>query len=160
MRVVKQKDCDITEISSALLRGETIVYPTETCYGLGCYATNQAAVDKIFRIKGRREDKPLLVIVPNTKMVQEYAEWATLLSDIEQRYWPGPLTVVVTAKKDCGLADGVVAKDGTIAIRVTAHPLARGIVESLGKPLVSTSANRSGVRRKWRRSSSQRPEVP
>ncbi len=87
-------ECNLAEIVFELLNGKTLVFPTETSYGLGCDATNQPAVDKIFKIKGRSSDKPLLVVVPAIEMAKKYLIWNELLEKIATRYWPGPLTVV------------------------------------------------------------------
>ena len=141
MEVIKEKGINIEEISQKLKSGQTIVYPTETCYGLGCDATNGGAVDKIFKIKSRQEDKPVLMIVSDIAMAMEYVEWSERLDKLAKLYWPGAFTVVVRALSDSGLAKGVVAQDGTVAFRVTNHPLSSQLSQSLNKPLVSTSAN-------------------
>ena len=83
-----------TEAIKYLKSGKTVIFPTETCYGLGCDATNQSAVDRIFQIKGRRQDKPLLIVVPNVEMAKEYLEWTLLLEELAIKHWPGALTIV------------------------------------------------------------------
>ncbi len=125
-----------------LKQGKILIFPTETSYGLGCDATNQEAVDKIFKIKGRKSDKPLLVVVPTMDMAKKYLVWNDLLEDLSKKYWPGPLTVVGNGH---GLANGVVASDGTIAVRVTNHPIAKFLSEKLNGPVVATSANLAGA---------------
>ncbi len=77
-----------------LKEGKVIVFPTETSYGLGCDATDQNAVNKIFEIKGRKSDKPLLVVVPTIEMAKKYLLWNDLLEDLASKYWPGALTIV------------------------------------------------------------------
>jgi len=141
MQIIKQENLDTLHIVEELKNDKTIVYPTETVYGLGCDATNQKAVDEIFKIKKRQENKSVLVLVPSVAMVMSYVQWNEKLEEISQKYWPGPLTVVMQAKPDCGLAKGVVADDGTVAFRVTGHALCSEISEALNRPLVSTSAN-------------------
>ncbi|MBU2541974.1 threonylcarbamoyl-AMP synthase [Patescibacteria group bacterium] len=141
MQIQKQDNLNTLEIVEELKKGKTLVYPTETVYGLGCDATNQEAVNKIFEIKQRQQDKSVLVLVPSVAMAMSYVEWNEKLEEISQKYWPGPLTVVMKAKPDCGLARGVVAEDGTVAFRVTGHALCAEISEALNRPLVSTSAN-------------------
>ena len=157
-------DKDLEKAVEALRQGKTVVFPTETSYGLGCDAANQEAVDKIFKIKGRQNNKPLLVAVPTVEMARKYLVWNELLEKISS-HWPGPLTVVGEymtqphpalssaeeresirpsfAKEGVGggLASGVVSTDNTIAIRVTANPIARFLSEKLGRPVVATSAN-------------------
>lgn len=143
MKVIDQKN--LAEAVEALQEGQTIVFPTETSYGLGCDATNQNAVNKIFKIKGRKGDKPLLVVVPTVEMAKKYLVWNDLLEKLSGNYWPGPLTMVGKVKslksKVQSLASGVVAPDNTIAVRVTNHPIAKFLSEKLGGPVVATSAN-------------------
>lgn len=141
MQIIKQQDLQIPEIIEALKTGATIVYPTETCYGLGCDATNQKAVDKIFAIKKRDTKKPLLVVAHDAALMMQYIKWNSTLDDIANKYWPGPLTVVAPAVANCALADGVKALDNTIAFRITEHPLAATLSRELERPIVSTSAN-------------------
>jgi len=129
--------------------GKTVVFPTETSYGLGCDATNQSAVDNIFKIKGRRNDKPLLVVVPTVEMAKEYLEWNELLEKLSLKYWPGAVTVVGKFKRfkdlKIELASGVVGSDGTVAVRVTNADIPKYLSEELGRPVVATSANLADV---------------
>ena len=158
MRIVKEINREIIETLKA---GGVIVYPTETCYGIGGDATNPEVVEKIYKIKQRREEKPFLVVVPDVEMAMEYLEWNDKIDEIASKYWPGAVTIVgkmqnAKCKMQNGdnilqseiynfkLADGVVAPDGTIALRVTAHPIASALARGLGGPLISTSANISG----------------
>ena len=157
-------ECNLASIVSEILNGQTVVFPTETSYGLGCDATNQQAVDKLFKIKGRPSDKPLLVVVPSVEMAKQSLVWNDALEKISKQYWPssakastfanasvdksegkpGALTVVGSYKLPATsyqLATGVVSQDNTLAIRVTAHPLLKSITEMMGRPLVATSAN-------------------
>lgn len=139
MRIINQEN--LAEAVVALQNGQTVVFPTETSYGLGCDAANQEAVDKIFKIKERKSDKPLLVVVPNVEMAKKYLLWNDSLEDLVSKYWPGPLTIVGEYNKNENLASGVVAADNTIAVRVTNFPLTKFLSSELGRPLVATSAN-------------------
>ena len=141
MKVVKQKDINLDEVTELLKNGGTIVYPTETTYGLGCDATNEAAVNKIFEIKKRQKNKPVLVIMPHVNMAMDYVDWTPKMEDLAFKYWPGPLTMVSGIKDGIELPSGVVGDDKSLAFRVTNHPLVFEIAQALGKPLVSTSAN-------------------
>jgi L-threonylcarbamoyladenylate synthase len=160
----------IEDVVNELKNGSVIVYPTETCYGLGGDATNLEVVEKIYKIKQRREEKPFLVVVSDIATAMEYLEWNDNIDEIASKYWPGAVTVVgkmqnakckmqngdnilQSPRPELGtkaeihnlkLADGVVAPDGTIALRVTAHPVASALARGLGRPLISTSANISG----------------
>lgn len=132
------------------LTGKTFVFPTESSYGMGCDATNQAAVDRIFKIKGRTVDKPLLVVVPSVEMARQYVAWNSVLEYLSKNYWPGPLTVVgmyAMANQTVpgvSLANGVVSRDSTVAVRLTSHPLLQLITKKMHRPLVATSANLAG----------------
>lgn len=138
-------ECNISQLIADLLSGQVIVYPTETTYGIGCDAYNQTAVDKIFAIKERPKNKPLLVLVDSIKNAKKYLVWNEKLEQLAKKYWPGPLTIIADASQEGKkLASGVVSTEGKIAIRVTAHLIAKKLVEALGKPLVSTSANIGG----------------
>lgn len=141
MNIIPLSKAQPTELTTALKAGKTIVYPTETCYGLGCDATNQAAVDEIFAIKQRQKDKPLLVVMPSIEMAREYVVWTETIDTLANTYWPGPLTVVAQAKEGTSLARGVLAEDGTVAFRITDYPVAVELATTIGLPLVSTSAN-------------------
>jgi L-threonylcarbamoyladenylate synthase len=134
---------NLEEAVELLKSGQTLVFPTETSYGLGCDAINQTAVDNIFQIKTRTNRKPLLVVVPTVEMARQYLEWNDLLENLAAKYWPGPLTIVGKAKG--GLAQGVISPDNTLAVRVSAHTIVKYLSENLNRPLVATSANISGA---------------
>ncbi|MBI4427080.1 MAG: threonylcarbamoyl-AMP synthase [Candidatus Magasanikbacteria bacterium] len=155
MQILKLDSLDFSDVVEKLRNGFTIVYPTETCYGLGCDARNNEAVEKVAKIKQRPPSsrfgqdcgvasKPFLVVVPDAAMALRYLEWSPKLQELADKYWPGALTIVALAKDNCGLASGVVAADGTVAFRVTSHPIAARLSRELDAPLVSTSANISG----------------
>lgn len=139
MKIIKSEQ--LLTVVEYLKQGKILVFPTETSYGLGCDATNQNAVDKIFKIKGRKSDKPLLVVVSDIEMAKKYLVWNELTERLANAYWPGALTVVGEYNKEGGLAAGVVAADNTIAVRVTDFLLTKFLSEQLGHPLVATSAN-------------------
>lgn len=145
MQIIPQEQLDIEMMVTALKQGSTVIYPTETCYGLGCDATHVQAVENIFAIKQRQREKTVLVLMADVAMAMDYVEWTPTLEHIARQYWPGALTVVVPVKEGGGLAPGVVRSDGTIAFRITDHYMAKEMVQALGKPLVSTSANISDM---------------
>lgn len=150
MQILSQNNLDIAV--KLLREGKTIVFPTETSYGLACDATNQQAVNKIFKIKIRPVGKPLLVVVPSVKMAKKYLRWNELLEKIAKKYWPGPITAVGNAKNRVWkfwqtnkLARGVIDSEDTVAVRVTDYPLAKILSERLKRPIVATSANLSSA---------------
>ncbi len=133
-------------VTNHLKKGGIIVYPTETAYGLGCDATNQKAVNVVFKIKNRKKSKTLPLIVGSVKMVKKYCTVSVLEEGLIKKYWPGALTLVLGVKKNIlpRLAIGCVAKDKTVAIRVSKNKMAQLISLKLDQPIVSTSANLSG----------------
>lgn len=142
MEIIPIEKIDIHDIVDRLNKGETILYPTETCYGLGCDAYNQESVTKIFKIKERDPNKPVLMLVHDVASIKPYLDWTSTMENLAQQYWPGPLTLVVRLKNNNHMfAPGVVGENQTIAFRVTSHAFARSLCVGLGKPLVSTSAN-------------------
>lgn len=132
----------INKAIDILRKGGVIVFPTETAYGLGADATNAEAVEKVFAIKGRDSIKSLPLIMASSEMTQRYAGMPKSLARLAGEYWPGPLTLVLPVF-DNQLAPGVI-RNGTIASRVSSHPIAQKLSDGLGRPIVSTSANISG----------------
>ena len=129
---------------AALRRGEAIVYPTETFYGLGARALDVGAVAALAALKGRDAEKPIAVLVRDVAMldalVTRVPPPALQLID---RFWPGPLTLVLPARAD--LAPALTAGSGGIGVRVSSHPIAHALVDALGEPLTTTSANPGGA---------------
>ena len=137
-------DFDDLEAARAVLGREgVVVYPTETLYGLGADATSAAALRRVADLKGRDAGKPILVLVASREMlgtiVARVPEGAEALM---RRFWPGPLTLVLPARE--GLSPLLTGGSGGIGVRISSHPLARRLVERLGHPLTSTSANPGG----------------
>jgi L-threonylcarbamoyladenylate synthase len=127
--------------AQALRRGHVVVYPTETLYGLGADATSAAAVDRLLRLKGGREGKPISVLVADRAMAERVGELSPLAARLAAHFWPGPLTLVVRARAD--LPAAITAGTGTVALRVSSHPVAACLVAALGRPLTTPSANPS-----------------
>jgi len=130
------------KVVAVLKRGGLIVYPTDTCYGLGADATNPLAVDKLMAFKGEREGKPVAVAVSNLAMAEKYVFLSPAARALAKKYLPGPLTLVCQSKHktDPRLESG----EGTLGIRVPNTPLVLTIIAALGKPITTTSANISG----------------
>jgi L-threonylcarbamoyladenylate synthase len=129
---------------AALKRGEVIVYPTETLYGLGADALNGAAVEKVFRLKGRNPDNPIPVLIADREMLGALVdEIPPLAEKLMARFWPGPLTLVLTARKN--IPSALLNADGRVGVRISSEPVAIGLVRALGRPLTATSANPSGL---------------
>ena len=133
----------ISAALAALKRGEVVVFPTETFYGLGADALNENAVERIVTLKGRSPDSPIAVIVADPEMLpQIVAGIPPIAEKLMRQFWPGPLTLVLAAKP--GLPAALLNREGKIGARVSSHPLATRLARELGRPLTATSANPSG----------------
>lgn len=133
---------DISEIVRLLQNGGLICYPTDTVWGIGCDATNEEAVARVTALKGRTPDKGYVLLVSDIAMLKRYVlkvhpRLETLLA-FHQR----PLTIIYD--RNTGLPASVKAPDGSVAIRVAQDEFCRELISALGKPIVSTSANKSG----------------
>ncbi|MCK5825188.1 MAG: threonylcarbamoyl-AMP synthase [Ichthyobacteriaceae bacterium] len=121
-----------------LKNGGIILYPTDTIWGIGCDATNAEAVDKIYKLKQRNEEKSMIILVENDRRLQNIVDVPDLawdLIDLSEK----PTTIIYDEPKD--LAKNVVAKDNTIGIRLIEPMFLKQLIGKLNKPLVSTSAN-------------------
>ena len=136
-------DAAYNEVVRLLQSGGVIAFPTDTAYGLGADPFNNAAIDRIFQIKGRPETKPILLVVSNVKMAESVAEPSPVFHDLVQKIWPGPLTVILQAAKSVPLK--VTAGTGTVGVRWPNATFATKLVKRLGRPITATSANRSGL---------------
>lgn len=133
----------IRTAAEILLSGGLVAVPTETVYGLAANALDAAAVEKIFRAKGRPQDNPLIVHIHNFSQMDELiSELDPRVFPLAEAFWPGPLTVVLP--KSALVPEEVSGGLSTVAIRMPAHPAARAILEAAGIPLAAPSANRSG----------------
>jgi L-threonylcarbamoyladenylate synthase len=120
-----------------------IAFPTGSLYGLGADALNADAVDRVFAIKKRAPDKPLLILVPDRKVVFDLAaEVPPAAKRLMDRFWPGQVTIVFKALP--ALPANLTAGTGKIGIRLPGHPVARDLVSAFGRPITGTSANLSG----------------
>jgi L-threonylcarbamoyladenylate synthase len=133
----------LTRAASVLRAGGLVAFPTETVYGLGANALDAAAVGRIFTAKGRPANNPLIVHVADpTDAARIVAAWPDPAGRLAERFWPGPLTLVLP--KNPAVPDAVTAGGSTVALRVPAHPVARAWIRAAGLPIAAPSANRSG----------------
>lgn len=131
-----------------LRKGGVILYPTDTVWGIGCDATNAEAVQKVYEIKKRPDSKSLVLLASDLDMVARYVreipEMALQLVEVNDR----PMTIIypdaMTGVECRGLAENVVAEDGSVGIRIPTVDFCRNLVHRFGRPVVSTSANISG----------------
>ena len=132
---------DVQAAARAIEAGELVVYPTETVYGLGADASNAAAVERVFEIKGRDRDQPLSVGFPTAEAAIDATEPTDRAARFARRFLPGPVTVVVGGSP---FPPVVTAGSDRVGIRVPADETARELAAHAG-PITATSANRSGT---------------
>jgi L-threonylcarbamoyladenylate synthase len=133
---------DITKCLEVLDSGGTILYPTDTIWGIGCDATNELAVDKIYHIKQRPSQKALVVLVASERDVMKYVAQLDLEVFDYLNNASKPTTVIYEGA--IGLAGNLIAEDGSVAVRVVKDEFCRALIKRFKKPIVSTSANMSG----------------
>ncbi len=144
-KLTENLDDEILLASQILASGGVVAVPTDTMYGLAADAFNEAAVERVFRLKGRPADAPLPLLLATAEEMSECAaevpEHAWRLAEL---FWPGPLTLVLRKAKR---VPAVVSGGGdAVALRVPGHEVPRRIVKALRRPITGTSANRSGAR--------------
>ncbi|CEI80761.1 MULTISPECIES: L-threonylcarbamoyladenylate synthase [Oceanobacillus] len=136
-------DKEIQEAANLLKEGEVVAFPTETVYGLGADATNEAAVRKIFEAKGRPQDNPLIAHVASAEQLKELVTYIPdYVYPLMEAFSPGPLTYILPANDFC--AENVKAGLSTIGVRIPSHPIALALLQAAGKPVAAPSANVSG----------------
>lgn len=133
---------DISKALETLRNGGVILYPTDTIWGLGCDATNPEAVEKVYLIKGRAESKAMLALVGSEGQLQNTVQHIPEISWELIEAAVHPLTIIYDHPRN--LAHNMLAPDGSVGIRITNESFSRTLCQRFGKPIVSTSANRSG----------------
>jgi L-threonylcarbamoyladenylate synthase len=133
----------LAEAVEALRRGELVGLPTETVYGLAADAANPEAVRRIFALKGRPADHPLIVHLGEAAQIDAWArDIPPAARTLAQRFWPGPLTLILRRAR--GVHDAVTGGQDTVGLRVPAHPVALALLKAFGGGLAAPSANRFG----------------
>lgn len=133
---------DIEQCLQVLQQGGLLLYPTDTVWGIGCDATNEEAVKKIYAIKKRQDEKAMIVLVADEREVLQYTASPDLSVFDYLQQTSKPTTVIYEGA--IGLAENLTGKDGSIAIRICNEPFCRHLIKRFRKPIVSTSANISG----------------
>jgi len=134
----------IEEAATLLRGGKLCAFATETVYGLGADATNPDAVLAIYETKGRPRFNPLIVHCADLAMAERFAQFSPLARELAEKFWPGPLSLVLPLRDGNGLADIATAGLDTVALRVPDHPLALDLLRATDLPLAAPSANPSG----------------
>lgn len=143
MKIVKLEDKNVLDLTlGALKDGEIVIFPTETCYGVGVDATNPEAVSKLLAYKKRPEGKAISIAVSNQEMAQQYVNLNQSAISLYKEFLPGALTIVSKSK---GVVDSrLESENGTLGIRVPNYKFLLDLIEAFGKPITATSANSSG----------------
>jgi L-threonylcarbamoyladenylate synthase len=131
------------EIVSLLRAGGVIAFPTDTAYGLAADPFSETAVDRIFRIKGRPDTKPILLLVDSVRMAESIIHPTDVFYRVVEAFWPGSLTIIMHAV--ASLPANVSAGTNTVGVRWPIAAFATGLVSRLRSPVTATSANRSGM---------------
>lgn len=133
---------EIENALAVLKKGGTILYPTDTVWGIGCDATNARAIEKVFALKRRDEKKALISLVSDLKMLEQHVEEVPEAAYDILKFADKPTTIIYD--KPIRVAENLVAEDDTLAIRVTSDTFCQQLIRKMRRPLVSTSANISG----------------
>jgi L-threonylcarbamoyladenylate synthase len=140
---VRSRGAAIAEAAAALRAGELVAFPTETVYGLGALARDEAAVTRLYAAKGRPRTHPLIVHLADQGEVGRWAEAVPAAAAVlAAAFWPGPLTLVLRARAD--VPASITGAQPTVALRVPDHDVARALLAAVGEGLVAPSANRFG----------------
>jgi L-threonylcarbamoyladenylate synthase len=141
--ILKADSQGIKQASQLILQGGVVAFPTETFYGLGADAGDVVALQKVFQIKGREENKPLLLLVAGRTWVQDLVKKISPAAEaLIERFWPGPLTLVFEASAH--LPPILTGNTGKVGLRVSSHPVTQALVQAVGRAITGTSANLSG----------------
>ncbi len=130
---------EISKSVELLKKGKVLLYPTDTIWGIGCDATNPKAIQKIYKLKGKSENKGMIVLLDSPKKLETYLKKVPPLAYDLIENSKSPLTIVYSGPKN--LAKKIIAKDGTIAIRIVKDEYCTQVINEFDKPIVSTSAN-------------------
>jgi L-threonylcarbamoyladenylate synthase len=134
---------EINTICELLAKESTILYPTDTVWGIGCDATNSKAVSKIYTIKQREESKSLIILVSSFKMLSNYVK--SIPDKAKELLEKATRPTTIIYKNPIGIAENCIASDHTIAIRIVQNEFCKELIQKYGKPIVSTSSNISGA---------------
>lgn len=143
-KVLPLDEAGLSAGAKCLRQGGLVAFPTETVYGLGADATNDHAVAGIFAAKGRPQFNPLIVHFPDLAQAKRHVEFTDLAERLADRFWPGPLTLVLKRKAKSNLSKLVSAGLETVAVRLPAHGAARDLLRLTDRPVAAPSANASG----------------
>ena len=143
--IKKINKTNIEKAVDILKNGELVSFPTETVYGLGADASNELAIAKIFESKKRPKFNPLIIHFSSFDEIKENCETNNIIEELNQLFWPGPLTIVLKRKKTSNLSSLASAGLNTLAVRIPDNNIALKLIDNLKKPIAAPSANKSGL---------------
>lgn len=129
---------------SFLSAGQSLIFPTETVYGIGCDATNSAAIKYMYQLKNRPNTQPTTIFLPDIATAHLYGVFNATASKLAEQYWPGPLTLILPLNPNTNLAPDVTGNTNTVGIRIPNDTFILDLLKRFGKPIACTSANKSG----------------
>lgn len=142
-KIIKADPAGIRKVGRVILQGGVAAFPTETFYGLGADARNEEALQKIFQLKGREENKPLLLLIGHRDWLSGLVRnLPPVAGRLMEKFWPGPLTLVFEASPR--LSALLTGGTGTVGVRLSPHPVAQTLIQAVGRAITATSANLSG----------------
>lgn len=133
---------EIENALKAIKKGGTLLYPTDTVWGIGCDATNASAVEKIIKLKHRDDKRSFICLVSDMRMLEKYVEEIPEAAYNILKYSEHPTTIIYD--NPLGVAENLIADDNSLAVRITTNDFCKKLIQKLRKPLVSTSANIHG----------------
>ncbi|TSC65972.1 MAG: hypothetical protein CEO22_280 [Candidatus Berkelbacteria bacterium Gr01-1014_85] len=140
----------LAQARQQLLSGGLVIYPTETVYGLAALASSEVAIDKLIKFKARPVGKGISLLVAGQTMAGQLTDLASNAGastlNLMNRYWPGPVTLVVQPWPSAKIDSRLLAETGSLGLRQSSHPLAQALIEQVGEPITATSANKAGQR--------------
>jgi L-threonylcarbamoyladenylate synthase len=128
--------------AAALKKGGIVIYPTDTIYGIGVAADNEDAIERLKNLKGRERKKPISVIVPDVKRMEECGELTPLAKKFAEAHLPGPLTLVIPARNHISPS---IMLNGAVGVRIPKEEFCLALAKEFGRPFTTTSANKSGM---------------
>lgn len=129
-------------VEALLCEDGVVMHPTETCYGLAVDVRNPQALEKLYKLKGRDANKPVSIMVADLAMARKYGEFSKKALELAEKYWPGPLTILVPRSKN--LLENFNKNRDFVAIRCADHKFSQELVRAFGSPITTTSANLAG----------------
>jgi L-threonylcarbamoyladenylate synthase len=142
MKISKATEKNINIAAKLLLKGGIVAFPTETVYGLGALANDKKAIERIYKVKGRPKNNPLIVHVYNINQALSITKNIPIDAHILiKKYWPGPLTLILQYKESSNISSLARANLKTVAVRIPNHPVALKLLKAVNSPLIAPSAN-------------------